>query len=274
MSNSQGMKMNKLASVEATNEVASNKSQPAKNIANQKKRQAHFIMQPKGGVGKSLVAILVAQYLRDNGFDMKGMDTDTSNHTFTLYRDLKVKHIPLLDKHLNLDVQKFDSLLATLLTEEGCFVIDNGSNSIMQLKSYLIQMDALQLLKDAGVEVFMHNIIVGDDSMNDMIITFDEFCTQLDAKFIVWLNEYKGEVKPNGKDFHETPVFQQHKDKIKGLVYLNDNGPMFINAIAKMTTKRLTFAQVKQDESIDIVSKIRIEKSRKETYDQLDQMGF
>lgn len=266
--------MNKLASVEVTNEIASDKSQSAKHRANFKKRQAHFIMQPKGGVGKSLVAILVAQYLRDNGFNMKGMDTDTSNHTFTLYRDLNVKHIPLLDKKLNLDVQKFDAMLGTLLTEEGCFVIDNGSNSVVQLKSYMIQMDAFTLLKEAGVEVFMHSIIVGDDSMPDMILTFDEFCTQLDAKFVVWLNEYKGEVKPNGLDFHETPVFQQHKDKVKGLIYLNDNGQMFINALAQMTTRRITFEQVKKEPSIDVVTKVRIDRSRKETYDQLDQLGF
>lgn len=169
------MKRRKLAAVEVTNEVTSDKSQPAKNRSNQKKRQTHFIMQPKGGVGKSLVAIYIAQYLRDNGFDMKALDTDTSDHTFTLYRDLKVKRIPLLDKHLNLDVEKFDALLGMLFTEEGCLVIDNGSSSIVQRKSYMIQMDALQLLKNAGVEVFMHNIMVGDDSMDDMIITFNEF---------------------------------------------------------------------------------------------------
>ena len=68
-------------------------------------------MQPKGGVGKSLVAILIAQYLRSKEFDLKCMDTDTSNQTFTLYKDLNVQHINALDKHLNIDVQKFDAML-------------------------------------------------------------------------------------------------------------------------------------------------------------------
>ena len=43
---------------------------------------AHFLMQGKGGVGKSLVASLLFQYLQRKNLIVHGCDTDPINSTF------------------------------------------------------------------------------------------------------------------------------------------------------------------------------------------------
>jgi CO dehydrogenase nickel-insertion accessory protein CooC1 len=45
-------------------------------------------LQGKGGVGKSLVAAILSQYLASRGQDVHGIDTDPVNHTLSEYRDL------------------------------------------------------------------------------------------------------------------------------------------------------------------------------------------
>ena len=49
-------------------------------------KQIHFILQGKGGVGKSFIASLLAQYLRDrkNG-QVVCFDTDPVNPTLSRY---------------------------------------------------------------------------------------------------------------------------------------------------------------------------------------------
>ncbi|WP_455474103.1 nucleotide-binding protein [Bartonella sp. B30(2025)] len=51
----------------------------------------HIVLQGKGGVGKSLVASLVMQYLLENKTDVRGIDTDPVNQTFANYKNFNVK---------------------------------------------------------------------------------------------------------------------------------------------------------------------------------------
>ena len=57
----------------------------------------HFILQPKGGVGKSYVASILAQYLLDKGINVEGFDLDPSNPTFSEYATLPVSRFNLLE---------------------------------------------------------------------------------------------------------------------------------------------------------------------------------
>ena len=45
----------------------------------------HYILQGKGGVGKSLIAALMMQYQEDNGMPAIAVDTDPVNASFTAY---------------------------------------------------------------------------------------------------------------------------------------------------------------------------------------------
>ena len=55
-------------------------------------KEVHFVTQSKGGVGKSFVAMLLAQYLQDRAEDkLFCFDTDPDNATFAEYKALKAK---------------------------------------------------------------------------------------------------------------------------------------------------------------------------------------
>jgi cellulose biosynthesis protein BcsQ len=51
----------------------------------------HMVLQGKGGVGKSFVAALMAQYLQDRGQDPVCIDTDPVNATFAGYAETSTR---------------------------------------------------------------------------------------------------------------------------------------------------------------------------------------
>ena len=50
----------------------------------------HMVMQGKGGVGKSFIAMLLAQHFKRNGDSVICADTDPVNRTFSKYVGLCV----------------------------------------------------------------------------------------------------------------------------------------------------------------------------------------
>ena len=56
----------------------------------------HLTLQGKGGVGKSLVASILAQYLRNRGKEIHCVDTDPVNQTFSQYAELGAEHLELI----------------------------------------------------------------------------------------------------------------------------------------------------------------------------------
>ncbi|WP_257998120.1 P-loop NTPase [Oligella urethralis] len=62
-------------------------------------KQIHFVLQGKGGVGKSFVASLLAQYLKSTGNEVHCYDTVPVNQTFSRYKKLKVEIVKILTEH-------------------------------------------------------------------------------------------------------------------------------------------------------------------------------
>jgi len=86
----------------------------------------HMILTVKGGVGKSFIAAILAQYF---GKDTYLADTDPGNATFSSYKKLGVKHIDILSENMNIDKRRFDELIDTILEFDGeptCFGILGG----------------------------------------------------------------------------------------------------------------------------------------------------
>jgi len=49
-----------------------------------------FILQGKGGVGKSFIAVLLIQYYKLKGYDVRALDTDPVNNTLAGYTEFDV----------------------------------------------------------------------------------------------------------------------------------------------------------------------------------------
>ena len=76
--------------------TTSNSSVLAKNES-AARRKVHFVLQGKGGVGKTLIASLLAQFYLKKGGPLVCLDTDPVNGSFSAIREIDASHIKLLD---------------------------------------------------------------------------------------------------------------------------------------------------------------------------------
>ena len=108
----------------------------------------HFILQGKGGVGKSMIAALLCQGLAALVHDVRGYDTDPVNATFAAYREFNVSSIDIM-RGEDIDKRSFDTLLNELAeTPEGVHaIVDNGASSFIALGAYLAEYDILNGLQ-------------------------------------------------------------------------------------------------------------------------------
>ncbi len=122
----------------------------------------HFVLQGKGGVGKSLIASLLYQYLHQQGMPVSGVDTDPINSTFSGYKELSVQSLNIMDGD-DIDQRRFDTLMEIIFQQpdESHVVIDNGAATFLPLCSYLKDNDALDLLCNEGHKILLHTVITG-----------------------------------------------------------------------------------------------------------------
>jgi hypothetical protein len=201
-------------------------------------KKAHFILQAKGGVGKSFVASLLAQMLKSE----TNIDLDQSNPTFGGYEALNVKHIAALTTGFTVDAGKFDQVVEILL-ESKLAVIDTGANSFAPLMDYIVENGVFDLLADSGVEVTVHTIVAGGAELNDTALGFDAIAGHA-PRVVLWLNEHFGDTQLNDKPFTESKTYQAHASKVAGIVTLPRLNPQTTGAdIARLVKMRQTFKE-------------------------------
>lgn len=235
----------------------------------------HFVLQGKGGVGKSLFSAFLAQFLQDKVEVVNCFDTDPVNQTLKNYQALNAEHINLMQGS-KIDERNFDVLMERLLSEEGIFVIDNGASSFVPLSNYLIENHAIKMLQDTGKNVFIHCVITGGQALLDTLAGFKALAEQTDSsKIVIWLNEYFGAITHNGKSFNEMRVYLDHADKVRGVVRMvKRNQDTFGKDIEEMITRKLTFTEAIQSAEFSLMAKQRIKTVQREIFDQLNVIGF
>jgi hypothetical protein len=135
----------------------------------------HLTLQGKGGVGKSLVAVILAQYLGQRGLRVQCIDTDPLNRTFAQYSALGADRIQVRDEHNRIDQRAFDGLLERFLTERGTtFVVDNGASTFLPLWHYLLENRALEYLQENHCKIYVHTVITGGQALLDTLNGFRE----------------------------------------------------------------------------------------------------
>lgn len=234
-------------------------------------KKAHFILQKKGGVGKSVAALMLAQYLRSINEPVEVIDTDPSNATLFSYKALNGQRIQLMEGNL-LNEAKFDLLMNRVLEEDKSFVIDCGASSFIPLNNYMIENKVVDMISDCGKQVVAHTVIVGKSNLLDTLTSFAELAEQMpeEVKIVVWLNEFFGEIEVDGTPFHEMNVYLENEHRIHGIVLLPKQNPATFGAdIEKMLTARLTFDEVRQSPDFFLMNKSRIYRVQQEIYRQL-----
>ena len=126
----------------------------------------NFIGGEKGGVGKSVVARLLAQYFIDKGRAFTGFDTDRSHTSFTrFYSDFASPVV--VDTYEGLD------LIAGVFEEEPVagdppnVIVDLAAQTAAPLARWIKDSDLVSLMASIGVTVnFWHVADAGKDSVD------------------------------------------------------------------------------------------------------------
>ena len=232
----------------------------------------HFILQAKGGIGKSFVSTLLAQHIINETGAVRCFDTDQENTTFEHYAALAVRHIVVTGQSRLIDPKKFDSLMETLLTEAGNFVIDTGANTFSNLLAYMVENEIFSLLRQAGKTTYVHTIVGGGDTLADTANGFYAIAQKVGGtRVVLWFNEHFGEIKTaEGKPFTETQAYRQSASRLTGTVTLyRRNAATFGDDIRKLNTKRHTIAQALTSSDYTLMEKQRIKTFSHDVFNQL-----
>ena len=232
----------------------------------------HFVLQAKGGIGKSFVSTLLAQHLINETGAVRCFDTDQENTTFAHYAALSVRHVALADQSRLINPKKFDALMETLLTEEGNFVIDTGANTFSNLLAYMVENEVFPLLRQARKATYVHTIVGGGDTLADTANGFYAIAQKVGgARIVLWFNEHFGEIKTaEGKPFTETQAYRQSAARLTGTVMLYRRNPAtFGEDVRKLNTRRHTIAQALASSDYTLMEKQRIRTFSRDVFDQL-----
>jgi len=232
----------------------------------------HFVLQAKGGIGKSFVSTLLAQHIINETGAVRCFDTDQENTTFKHYTALAVTHIALTDQSRLIDPKKFDALMETLLTEVGNFVIDTGANTFSNLLAYVVENEVFGLLRQARKAIYVHTIVGGGDTLADTANGFYAIAQKVSgARIVLWLNEHFGDIKTvEGKSFTETQAYRQSASRLTGTVLLYRRNPAtFGEDIRKLNTRRHLIAQALVSPDYSLMEKQRIKTFSRDVFEQL-----
>mgnify|MGYP003583775595 FL=1 len=222
-------------------------------------RTVHLILQGKGGVGKSLVASLLCQYLIAQGRNILAFDTDPVNQTLTGYKDLPVQELHLM-KGDDIDRRRFDQLIEDILTAPGDVVVDNGAASFVPLSAYLKENQTIDFLEESGIRVLIHTVCTGGQAMKEtadgLVSLASHFPT---VPLVVWLNRYFGEIATETKKFEEFKVYRENQDKIAALIYIPlKSQQTFGKDLEELFSRHQTFAAALASDALPVMTKQRL----------------
>lgn len=236
----------------------------------------HMILQGKGGVGKSLIAAIVAQKLIANGSDVRCFDTDPVNDTFSRYEAFTTSQVNILSADNVIDSRTFDELIEDLLNHEGDAVVDNGASTFIPLSAYLAENDSITMLEEAGKTVYIHTVLTGGQAMDDTLIGLNALATAHSAPIVVWENEFFGEVAKDGRRFTDSRSFAELQNRIKGVVTIHRRtADTFGKDMELMVKNKMTFDEAMKSPIFRTAAeRNRLNTVRKSLFTQLAEIGI
>lgn len=159
----------------------------------------HFIGGEKGGVGKSVVARLLAQYFIDHEIRFSGLDADRSHPALLRFYNDYSQAIEL-DNY-----QSLDQIMESALESEQRILIDLGAQSQHAIFNWANDSGVLEMAEELSVQlVYWHLLDGGNDSVSLLSDLFERYGDQL--QYILVKNLGCGD---NFSLFDDAPVKEQ-----------------------------------------------------------------
>jgi hypothetical protein len=147
----------------------------------------HFIGGEKGGVGKSVIARLLAQYCIDHDLEFSGFDTDRSHGALMRFYGGYAAPI-LVDRF-----EALDAIVERAAEQPGRRVlVDLAAQTHEPLVRWMDESGVLDLAAEAGIDVhYWHVMDAGRDSVDLLKRLLDRFEGRL--RYVLVLNELRGD---------------------------------------------------------------------------------
>lgn len=92
-------------------------------------------------------------------------------------------------------------------------MVNTGATTFLLIWNYILENEVLRLLTDRLRKVVIHSTVAGGQALTDTLNGFDRVAkTMTEKNMIVWLNEFFGEVKRDGKPFTEFRAAQENAE--------------------------------------------------------------
>jgi hypothetical protein len=235
----------------------------------------HLVLTGKGGVGKSYVATLLAQYLKKTHGNLFCADTDPNNPTFSDYPAFDAKYIDIMTPEMNVDKSRFDELMEDLLTFDGDCLVDNGSSSFLPLLAYFLENDVIEYLHEAGKSVIIHAVLIGGLGFEDTLRGVEALLKTQVAPLVIWENELHGPVEKLGKRFKDSNVHAANSKRILGVIRIAERGQdTYGKDLHTMTSNRLTFDEVQTSPLFRTMARQRMLAVKRDLDVQLNEIDF
>jgi hypothetical protein len=226
----------------------------------------HLIGGEKGGIGKSVVARVLAQYMIDKNIPFVGFDTDKSHSSLIrFYSDFASPM--LIDSYESLDTMV--ELAAENPGER--ILVDLAAQTHDRLVKWMDESGVLEALSAHGLSLtYWHVMDSGKDSVAMLKSLFERFGSRLN--YVIVLNQVRGE----NFDLFDKSAEKTHaggfQAKIITLKRLNQE------VIAKIDAQSSSFwaAQQKNGDGagLGILQRQRVKVWLQHGYEQIDGVGI
>jgi hypothetical protein len=147
----------------------------------------HLIGGEKGGVGKSVVARLVAQYMIDNALPFLGFDSDRSHGALMRFYAGYASPI-VVDRYESLDA----IVEAAAANPERRILVDLAAQTHEPLVRWIEDSGLLEMAEELGITVhYWHVMDSGKDAVDLLRALLDRFGSRM--RYVVVLNEVRGD---------------------------------------------------------------------------------
>jgi hypothetical protein len=226
----------------------------------------HFIGGEKGGVGKSVVARVVAQYLIDHSLPFQGFDTDRSHGSLLrFYSDFASPVV----------VDQYDSMDAivesALESMDKRVLVDLAAQTHDSLVKWMDESGVLEMAGDQGIDInYWHVMDSGKDSVDLLKKLFDRFGSRLN--YVIVLNQLRGETFDIFDKSGEKERANRLHAKIVNLRKLHDASIIKIDACSSSfwAAKNRTESD---DSGLSMLERQRVKVWLSHAYEQMHSVG-
>ncbi len=226
----------------------------------------HLIGGEKGGVGKSLVSRVLAQYMIDKELAFLGFDTDRSHGALTRFYAGYASPV-VVDRYESLDA----IIEAAVDQPDRRVLVDLAAQTHDPLVKWMDESGVLELAGENGLAIhYWHVMDAGKDSVDLLKRLLDRFGDRL--RYVLVLNQIRGDdfgiLKQSGELERATAVGA----KLVSLKHLHDS------VINKIDASSSSFwaaknASDKEATGLGMMDRQRVKMWLRDAYQEIDAAG-